>query len=84
MANLVAPHEVTDTERLNNMVNTLSNGGSLPAVLTHEGQAYSGPHRIEVWKTEGLEPTITEQFLAVCQELNIDSEYEVVTDFEAA
>lgn len=43
------PHEVRDKAKLQSMIDTLRSGGQLPPVVTYQGQAYTGSHRIAAW-----------------------------------
>lgn len=43
------PHEVRDEDKLQAMIDTLENGGSLPPVIVYGYDAYTGSHRIAAW-----------------------------------
>ncbi len=86
MGSINPPHEVNDKSKLESMISFLKSGNKLPAILAHNGQAYSGSHRIEAYKILDLEIEIIEmtddEFYEVCNELSIDPIYDEITDFE--
>lgn len=66
-----APHEVRDTEKLKHMIETLNNGGKLPAVVVIGEFALTGSHRLAAWKACGLSPSVVEisndEYVAACE-----------------
>ncbi len=86
MNSVNTPHEANDELKLKSMISTLKSGNKLPAILVHNGQAYSGSHRIEAHKILDLEIEVVElidnEFYEICNELSIDPIYDEITDFE--
>ena len=81
-----APHEVNDIDKLNAMIEMLKSGKSLPPILVHANQAYSGTHRLAAWAELDINPDVIEidddQFYAITDALGIDPMYDIICDFE--
>jgi len=86
MYDIYPPHEVTDTDKLNSMINTLKKGGSLPPVLVCGVQAYSGSHRIAAWQQCEMDIEYVEisdeEYKQIMISMNLDPVYDDVYDFE--
>lgn len=54
------PHEVREQDKLESMIALLERGESLPPVLVHGVDAYSGSHRLAAWREMEMEPDVIE------------------------
>jgi uncharacterized ParB-like nuclease family protein len=79
------PHEVRDQNKLDSMIETLNNGGTLPAVIVCGNQAFTGSHRIAAWEACGIEATVIEisdeDYIATLTKMGLDWETDEVNDY---
>ena len=80
------PHNINDRVKLADMIKLLRRGESLPPVLVHGEQAYSGSHRISAWTALRMDIEYVEitdaDYEAIMNEMNLDPMYDSVYDFE--
>jgi len=80
------PHQAHERDKLAGMLRALRAGETLPPVLVHAGQAYSGSHRIEAWSRLEMEVDYVEisdeDYDAIMIESNLDTVNDCVYDFE--
>ena len=80
-----APHEVKDKAKLQSMIATLENGGTLPAVIVLGYEAFTGSHRIAAWNACHVEANVVEisdaDYIAALEAMGLDYEVDDVRDY---
>lgn len=81
-----APHEVRDTAHLARMIESLRNGKSLPPILVCGGTAFSGSHRLEAWRSEGVAGAVVEitdeEYCDAMRAIGLDPVYDHLTEYD--
>ena len=79
-----APHEVRDEALLESMIQTLRNGGELPAIVVTGDTALTGSHRIAAWAECDIDAVAVEcpdeLYVAALESLGLDI-YDSVNDY---
>jgi len=80
------PHQAHERSKTASMIRTIRNGGTLPPILVHGEQAYSGSHRIDAWQRLDMEIEFVEiddnEYESIMHHLNLDPVYDTICDFE--
>jgi uncharacterized ParB-like nuclease family protein len=77
---------VRDIVKLNAMIETLKNGGSLPPILVCGEIAYSGSHRLVAWDAMGMDATTIEfspeEIEGAMADMGLEPLYDVIDDYD--
>jgi len=81
-----APHEVRDNKKLENMIESLKAGKSLPAVIVCGEVAFSGSHRLAAYDALDLEADVfeieDEDIQAAMEHMGLDPMYDQINRFD--
>lgn len=79
------PHEIRDPEKLQSMIDTLRNGGTLPPVVVCGDQALTGSHRIAAWEACQMQADVVElsneEYIAAVTAMGLNWEEDTVNDY---
>jgi hypothetical protein len=79
------PHEIRDEKKLQAMIDTLNNGGSLPPIVVIGESALTGSHRLAAWLECDMDPDYIEitndEYYKTMESLDLDPIYDNIDDY---
>lgn len=79
------PHAVHDYKKLQSMIETLNNGGSLPPVIVLGYDAFTGSHRLAAWEACDMAADVIDisdaDYIAALDRMGLDWQTDTVRDY---